>query len=85
MVTINRDVYREANYSGEAVPAPQAPPPVQDIARQELDMVIQTMDKDALEGYAKTNFGQNLDKRRSVEALRQEVTRLVDQFGAPSP
>lgn len=83
MVAINHDVYREGTYSGEAEPAPQPPAPQIDHNRQELDILIQTMDKDALEGYAQLHFRQNLDKRRTVETLRQEVTRLVDQFGMP--
>ena len=51
--------------------------------RQELDTVIQTMDKVALEGYARINFGQELDRRQSVDTLRQKVKMLVDQYGAP--
>ncbi len=83
MVATNKDVYRQGEYGGESAPTAQAEPPAQDWNRQELDIVIQTMDKDALEAYAKTHYGQNLDKRRTVETLRQEVARMVDQFGAP--
>lgn len=83
MTAINKDVYRIGVYGGEATPGLQAEKPVEDNARIELDMVIQTMDKDALESYARTHFGQELDKRRSVENLRQEVGRMLDQFGAP--
>lgn len=83
MTAINKDVYRIGVYGGEAAPGVQAAKPVEDNARIELDMVIQTMDKDALESYARTHFGQELDKRRSVENLRQEVGRMLDQFGAP--
>lgn len=83
MVATNKDVYREGEYGGESKPPAQAEAPVQDWNRQELDIVIQTMDKDALEAYAKTHYRQNLDKRRAVETLRQEVARMVDQFGAP--
>ena len=83
MVKVNRDVYRIGTYAGETVPALQSAKPVEDHARLELDIVIQTMDKDALEAYARTHFRQELDKRRSVETLRQEVGRMIDQFGAP--
>lgn len=83
MTAINKDVYRGGVYGGESAPGVQAEKPVEDNARIELDMVIQTMDKDALESYAHTHFGQELDKRRSVENLRQEVGRMLDQFGAP--
>ena len=76
------EVYRPAAFSGQAAPEiPQAP--TEDVERQELDITIQTMGKDALESYARTHFGQELDRRRSVESLRQQVTLLIDQFGAP--
>ena len=48
-----------------------------------MNITIQTMGKEALESYARTHFGQELDRRRSVESLRQQVTLLIDQFGAP--
>ena len=76
------EVYRPAAFSGQAAPEiPQAP--TDDVERQELDITIQTMGKEALESYARTHFGQELDRRRSVESLRQQVTLLIDQFGAP--
>ena len=83
MTSLHRDVYRAGVYGGEAAPPAMPEKPAEDINRQELDMVVQTMDKDALEAFAKTHYGQNLDKRRNVETLRQEVSRLIDQFGAP--
>ncbi|MDO5288541.1 MAG: hypothetical protein Q4F13_02760 [Pseudomonadota bacterium] len=42
----------------------------------EVDM----MDKDALEAMA-ARYESNLDKRRSVQALRLEVRNLVEQYG----
>lgn len=84
MLARNPDVYQLGEYAGEEAPAVAAKPaPPDDAARQELDLVIRTMDKEALEGYAKTHFGQDLDRRKSVESLRQQVAMLVDQFGAP--
>lgn len=83
MVSVNHDVYRLAEYGGEPTPAAQAAKPQEDTQRQELDMVVQTMGKEALETYASTHYGQSLDKRRSVETMRQEVIRLIDQYGAP--
>ena len=84
MLARNPDVYQLGEYSGESAPAVAAKPTApDDAARQELDLVIRTMDKEALEGYAKTHFGQDLDRRKSVESLRQQVAMLVDQFGAP--
>lgn len=83
MLAINHDVYRAGEYDGQAAPEPVQPKPADDTARQELDMTIQTMDKVALEAYARTHFGQELDRRRSVDDLRRSVILLIDQFGAP--
>ena len=44
-------------------------------------MLIDTMDKNALEAYA-LKYEVNLDKRRGVEKLRGEVASLIEQFGA---
>lgn len=44
-------------------------------------MFIDTMDKDALEAYA-MKYETNLDKRKSVKVLREQVTSLIEQFGA---
>ena len=44
-------------------------------------MLVDTMDKDALEAYA-LKYEVNLDKRRGVEKLRGEVASLIEQFGA---
>lgn len=49
---------------------------------QDMRDSIAIMDKGALEMYAKTHFQVSIDKRRSVDALRAEVTGLVDRFGA---
>lgn len=43
---------------------------------------IASMDKVGLESFAKVNFNIDLDKRKGVENLRQQVIGLVDQFGA---
>lgn len=53
-------------------------------ARQTLENVqvsIDQMDKATLEAYAR-NYGVELDKRRSVAALRAEVNNLVELHGA---
>ncbi|AMO36417.1 hypothetical protein [Thauera humireducens] len=44
-------------------------------------MLIDTMDKDALEAYA-MKYETNLDKRKSVKVLREQVISLIEQFGA---
>lgn len=46
-----------------------------------VQISIDQMDKGALEVYAK-QYGVNLDKRRSVETLRQEVNNLIELHGA---
>ena len=44
-------------------------------------MLIDSMDKDALEAYA-LKYEVNLDKRRGLDKLRGEVVSLIEQFGA---
>lgn len=53
-------------------------------AKRDLENVqvsIDQMDKDALEAYAK-NYSVDLDKRRSLASLRQEVNNLIELHGA---
>jgi len=42
---------------------------------------IANLNKDALATYAKTHFGVDIDKRKNVGDLRQQVTMLFDQYG----
>ena len=51
-------------------------------AIQDLRDSVQSMDKDALSHFAGTNYRQIIDRRRSVEALREEVLGFIDRFGA---
>lgn len=44
-------------------------------------MIIETMDKDALESYA-SKYEVSLDKRKKVADLRAQVAGLIEQFGA---
>lgn len=44
-------------------------------------MIIETMDKDALESYA-SKYEVSLDKRKKVSDLRAHVAGLIEQFGA---
>lgn len=48
----------------------------------DLRQQIGVMTKDALYDYAFTRYQQKLDKRSSVDSLRQQVIGLVDQYGA---
>lgn len=50
-------------------------------ATQDARDAIATMNKDALELYAKTHFQIDLDKRQGVEKLRTRVVGLIDQYG----
>lgn len=49
--------------------------------RQSVVDRVMVMDKQALEDFAKANYQQDLDKRRSVETLRQQVVSFIDRFG----
>jgi hypothetical protein len=49
--------------------------------RQGIIDQVMVMDKDALAEFAFTRYQQTLNKRRSVENLREEVAGYVDQFG----
>ncbi|HGG9501444.1 TPA: hypothetical protein ACJJ7F_000254 [Neisseria meningitidis] len=50
-------------------------------AVQDVILQINRMGKDELELYAKVNYGQSLDKRKSAENLREAVVQMVHQFG----
>lgn len=49
---------------------------------QDLYVQVHNMDKDALEQFAKDRYQIDLNKRKSLENLREEVVGLIDQFGA---
>lgn len=42
---------------------------------------VSQMDKNSLADFAKRHFQQDLDRRKSVETLRDEVRGLIDRFG----
>ena len=44
-------------------------------------LTVESMDKAALEQYAR-KYEVELDKRRSLDTLRAEVSTLIEQFGA---
>ncbi|WP_405118756.1 RyR domain-containing protein [Pseudomonas leptonychotis] len=48
----------------------------------DLKQHVSNMTKNALCEYAMTNYRQKLDSRVSVAELRQQVTGMIDQFGA---
>ena len=50
-------------------------------ATENMLMLIETMDKDALEAYA-AKYETDLDKRLGVKKLRDQVASLIEQFGA---
>lgn len=51
-------------------------------ALQDLFVQVSVMDKNALEQFAKDRYQVDLNKRKSVENLREEVIGLINQFGA---
>ena len=48
-----------------------------DSAIESALLEISIMEKDALEAYARQNYSVDLDKRRSLDTLRNQVTALV--------
>ena len=48
---------------------------------QDMRDTVAAMDKNTLEQFAKTHFKVDLDKRKGVGVLRNEVIGLIDQFG----
>ena len=50
-------------------------------ARESMLLTVESMDKGALEEYAR-KYEVELDKRRSLDTLRAEVATLIEQFGA---
>jgi hypothetical protein len=51
--------------------------------QQRFDLMdqVERMDKDGLAQFAQDRFSIQLDRRRTVDALRSEVRGLIDQFG----
>lgn len=49
---------------------------------QDLQTQVLVMDKNALSQFAKDRYQVDLNKRKAVETLREEVIGLINQFGA---
>jgi hypothetical protein len=78
----HKDVYEPGDAS--ECGAVQAVPVKKDESDDPTQMArdaIAISGKEALEAYARVNFNVDLDKRQPVEALRSQVTGLIDQFG----
>lgn len=54
---------------------------VEQNALADLYAQVSVMDKDALEQFAKDHYQVDINKRKSLENLREEVIGLIDQFG----
>ncbi len=69
--------------STTVVPAPKAKQKDNDISDdvQEALYAINSMNADAIASFVSENFQQKVDKRKSVENLRIDATRLLHQFG----
>ncbi len=76
------DVYVPGEADAPIAVIPEQAVKKPDEESQDMRDAIAIMDKAALEVYAKTTFRIEIDKRRSVETLRSQVTGLVDQYGA---
>ncbi len=72
--------------STTVVPATKAKPKDSDISDdvQEALYAINSMNADAIASFVSENFQQKIDKRKSVENLRIDATRLLHQFGLAS-
>lgn len=77
------DVYVKADAATgtESVVGQKKPDDDAEDAAQDVRDAIMAMSKEALETYAKTHFGVDVDRRKSVENLRTQVVGLFDQFG----
>jgi len=76
------DVYQTGeNAQAVAVEVPEGKDDEQQTETQNVRDQIAIMDKNALESFAKTTFRIDLDKRKGINALREQVTGLVDQYG----
>lgn len=76
------DVYAPGKAKGAGTPDVKPELPSEDTDAQYLRDTIQQMGKKDLAAFAKTHFaGFVLDQSKAVEALRTEVTGLVDQYG----
>ena len=77
-----KDVVRDD--TEDLTQAAQAAQQVQDEKIDETFDVFNSvaqMDKEALATFAKQHFNQDLNKREKVDALRDKVRGLIDQFG----
>lgn len=80
----NSDISQVANTESDAVSLQHE---VDLDKKREIDqtegmlMIIESMDKDALEAYA-SKYDVAIDKRKKVADLRANVANLIEQFGA---
>ena len=74
-------VYVPGDVEAEAAPVKEAKDDDEENNAQDLRDQIQAMEKDGLKGFAKVHFNVDLDSRKAVSSLREQVIGLVDQFG----
>lgn len=74
-------VYVPGDVEAEAAPVKEAKDDDEESNAQDLRDQIQAMEKDGLKGFAKVHFNVDLDSRKAVSSLREQVIGLVDQFG----
>lgn len=74
------DQYVKGDQEGATV-AVVAPQRSDEDSSQDVRDSLVTMDVGALADFAMTHYQVKLDKRKSADSLREEVTRMIDQFG----
>ncbi len=78
----HKDVYEHGEASADhQVMAVTVKAESEDEKTQEVRDSIASWEKPALASYALNNFNVKVDKRQPIDALRAQVTQLVDQFG----
>lgn len=86
------DVYVMGEMSAIVVPEEPAAAVTKSVKKDDDDQVTQDArdqinamaDKDSVANYVLATFAQNLDRRRSLEVLKAEAIRLIDQLGIPA-
>jgi len=81
MVRLHPDVYEPGTADGADAPEVRKTDTEEESLQDLRDSVL-SMNKAALQKFAKTQFGRDIDKNQPLTALRLQVTGLIDQFGA---
>lgn len=77
----HKDVYAPGEVDAPAAVLASKPKLDNEDDKQDMRDSIANMDKDTIGVFAKTHFNVEIEKRKSVATLREQVTGLFDQFG----